>query len=136
MSYFNHVVNALGVCQFPSNLIAIEGIPSHADFVNAVAGWNTTMSALLVCGERIACMRQAFNVREGFTPADFKLPGRVVGKPPLAEGPLKGITLEIENWAKEYFQYADWDYETGKPSERKLIKLGLEDVARDLHRRK
>jgi len=136
MSYFNHVVNALGVCQFPSNLVAIEGIPSHADFVNAVAGWNTTMSALLVCGERIACMRQAFNVREGFTPADFKLPGRVVGKPPLAEGPLKGITLEIENWAKEYFQYADWDYETGKPSERKLIKLGLEDVARDLHRRK
>lgn len=133
MSYFNHVVNALGVCQFPSNLVAIEGIPSHADFVNAVTGWNTTMSALLVCGERIACMRQAFNVREGSTPADFKLPGRVVGKPPLAEGPLKGVTVEIENWVKEYFQYADWNYATGKPSERKLVQLGLEDVARDLH---
>jgi len=94
------------------------------------------MAELLHCGERIACMRQAFNVREGFTPADFKLPGRVIGKPPLAEGPLQGTTVEIEDWIKDYFQYAEWDYETGKPSERKLIQLGLEDVAKDLHHRK
>ena len=133
MSYFNHVVNALGVCQFPSNLIVIEGIPSHADFVNAVTGWNTTMSTLLACGERIACMRQAFNVREGFTLADFELPGRALGKPPLAKGPLKGVTVEIERWVRDYFQYADWDYETGRPSESKLTQLGLEDVAGDLY---
>ncbi len=133
MSYFNHVINALGVCIFPSSLIVIEGIPSHADFVNAVTGWNTTMSTLLVCGERIACIRQAFNVREGFTPTDFNLPGRASGKPPLPEGPLKGVTVEIENWVRDYYQYADWDYETGKPSLRKLIQLGLADVAKDLH---
>ena len=134
MSHFNHVVNALGVCQFPSNLIVIEGIPNHADFVNSVTGWKTTMQALLVCGERIACMRQAFNVREGFTPADFKLPARAFGKPPLAKGPLKDVTIEIENWVKEYHEYADWDYETGKPSAKKLIQLGLEDVAKDLYK--
>jgi aldehyde:ferredoxin oxidoreductase len=133
MSYFNHVVNALGVCQFPSNLIAIEGIPSHADFVNAVTGWDTTMSALLVCGERIACIRQAFNVREGFTPMDFKLPGRASGKPSLPEGPLKGVTIEIENWVREYYQYADWDYTTGLPSLEKLIQLGLAEVAKDFY---
>jgi len=133
MSYFNHVVNALGVCQFPSNLIVIEGIPTHADFVNAVTGWNTTMSSLLVCGERIACMRQAFNVREGITPASFRLPARAQGKPPHAGGILKGATIEIENWVKEYYSYADWDYESGKPSRERLIHLGLEDVARDLH---
>lgn len=135
MSYFNHVVNSLGLCQHPSSLITVEGIPNHADFVNAVAGWNTTMAELLRCGERIACIRQAFNVREGFTPADFKLPGRAIGKPPLTDGPLKGVTIEIESWIRDYYQYVDWDYETGKPSERKLIQLGLEDVARDLHHR-
>lgn len=133
MSYFNHVVNALGVCQFPSNLTVIEGIPSHVDFVNAVTGWNTTMSELLVCGERIACIRQSFNVREGFVPDGFRLPERASGKPPLAEGPLKGVTIQIENWVRDYFQYADWDYETGKPSRTRLIKLGLEDVSEDLH---
>ena len=135
MSRFIHVVNALGVCHFPSNLVVIEGIPSHVDFVNAVTGWNTTMAALLVCGERIACMRQSFNVREGFTPSVFKLPERALGKPPLVEGPLKGVTVEIENWVREYFQCADWDYQTGKPSEKKLIQLDLKDVARDLHQR-
>ncbi len=134
MSYFNHVVNALGVCQFPSNLIVIEGMPTHADFVNAVTGWSTTMSTLLICGERIACMRQAFNVREGFTPAEFKLSGRALGRPPLTKGPLKGVTVEVENWVKEYYQYADWDHETGKPSAMRLIQLGLGDVAGDLHK--
>ena len=134
MYYFNHVVNSLGVCQFPSNLSAIQGMPSHADFVNAATGWDMSMDELLVCGERIACMRQAFNVREGFKPADFRLPGRAEGKPPLTEGPLKGVTVEVENWVKEYYVYADWDYETGKPSEKKLIQLGLSDVANDLHR--
>jgi aldehyde:ferredoxin oxidoreductase len=135
MAYFNHVVNSLGVCQFPSNLCAILGIPSLADFVNAATGWNTTMEELLTCGERIACMRQAFNAREGFKPADFRLPDRATGKPPLTEGPLKGLTVEIDNWVKEYYRHADWDYETGKPSEKKLAQFGLEDVANDLHRK-
>jgi aldehyde:ferredoxin oxidoreductase len=133
MSYFNHVVNALGVCQFPSNLIVIDGIPSHADFVNAVTGWNITMSDLLACGERIACIRQAFNIREGFTPADFKLPWRAFGRTPLLKGPLKNVVVDIENWVKEYYKSADWDYKTGKPSVRKLIELDLEDIAKDLY---
>jgi len=133
MSYFTHVVNALGVCMFPSSLVVVGGIPSHADFVNAVTGWDTTMSTLLGCGERIACMRQAFNVREGFVPMDFTLPGRASGNPPLPDGPLKGVTVDIEKWVRAYYQYADWDYETGKPSLRKLIQLGLDDVAKDLH---
>jgi aldehyde:ferredoxin oxidoreductase len=135
MAYFNHVVNSLGVCQFPSNLCAIQGIPSLADFVNAATGWNTIMEELLTCGERVACMRQAFNVREGFKPADFRLPDRSIGKPPPTEGPLKGLTVEIDNWVKEYYRYADWDYETGKPSEKKMIQLGLADVATDLHKK-
>lgn len=134
MSYFNHVVNSLGVCQFPSNLSAIQGMPSHADFVNAATGWDMTMDELLVCGERIACMRQAFNVREGVKPRDLGLPGRAEGKPPLTDGPLKGVTVDVKSWVKEYYVYADWDYNTGKPSEKKLIELGLADVANDLHR--
>ncbi len=133
MSYYTHMVNSLGVCLFPSSLVTIEGIPNHADFVNAVTGWKMSMQELLVCGERIACMRQTFNVREGFTPADFKIVGRAAGKPTFVEGPLKGITVDFNNWAKEYFDYAEWNYETGKPSERKLVQLGLQDVAEHLY---
>jgi aldehyde:ferredoxin oxidoreductase len=134
MSCFNHVVNALGVCQFPSNLVVIKGIPSHADFINAVTGWNVTMSSLLNCGERIACIRQAFNVREGFKPVDFKLPGRALGKPSLTKGPLKGITVEFDDWVKDYFKFLSWDQKTGRPNMKKLIQLGLEDVAEDLYK--
>jgi aldehyde:ferredoxin oxidoreductase len=32
----------------------------------------------------------------------------------------------------EYYKAMDWDLETGKPSKKKLIELGLEDVAQKL----
>jgi hypothetical protein len=43
------------------------------------------------------------------------------------------VTVEIENWVREYYQYADWDYKTGMPSLRKLIQLGLAEVAKDFY---
>lgn len=104
------------------------------EFVNAVTGWEVTTDDFLIVGDRIATMRQAFNVREGFKPSDFKYPDRVLGKPPLKSGPLAEVTIEkeVEKLVEEYFKSMDWDLETGKPSRNKLIELGLEDVARDL----
>lgn len=132
---YKHVINALGGCMFAIEL-GYQGAPRSFDFhrfVNAATGWNVNMKDLLVCGERIACIRQAFNVREGFKPADFRLPDRIVGKPPLKHGALKDVTIYPEIQVREYFKFVDWDYETGKPSEEKLRELGLEDLAKDLY---
>jgi aldehyde:ferredoxin oxidoreductase len=103
-------------------------------FVNAVTGWDLTADDFIVIGDRIATMRQAFNIREGFTPSDFKYPDRVLGNPPLKSGPLAGVTIEneVQQLVTDYFRSMDWDLKTGKPRKNKLIELGLDDVARDL----
>jgi len=44
-----------------------------------------------LCGrERIANIRQAFNIRERLNPLPFKVPGGLLGRPPQKEGPLTG----------------------------------------------
>jgi len=125
-----HCINALGVCLFPG-IFRVK--PKYEKFLNAVTGWNMAIHDYLQVGERIAAIRQAFNIREGFRPSDFKLPGRVIGRPPQDRGPLKGITVDVESQVREYFKLMDWDIQTGKPSFERLLKLGLHDVARDLH---
>ncbi len=66
------------------------------------------------------------------TPKDFKTPGRMVGNPPLKEGPIANVTVDVETMVGEYYRAMDWDLESGKPSRQKLLELGLEDVAQAL----
>jgi aldehyde:ferredoxin oxidoreductase len=87
---------------------------------------------LLKLGERIANIRQAFNLREGINPLKVFVHSRILGKPPLAAGPLAGATPPAE--AQIYWNLGalDWDRVTTKPSKAKLLSLGLDDVGRDL----
>jgi len=79
-------------------------------------------------------MRHAFNLREGFRPADFMLPKRAVGDPPQQAGPNTGVTIDNETLARNFFTVMEWDLETGKPSRESLEALGgMEDVIRDLY---
>jgi aldehyde:ferredoxin oxidoreductase len=98
----------------------------------AVTGLERSQEELDVIGERIANLRQAFNVREGIKPADHRLTGRAVGDPPLEEGPTAGVRVDADTLMKEFLEAMDWDVETGKPSREKLEELGLDDVAKDL----
>ena len=103
-----------------------------AEFMRAVTGWDITTEELLVTGERIANLRQAFNIREGVDPMQFNVPGRVFGRPPHRAGPLAGVTVDAERLVREYLKEMDWDPETARPSQAKLVSLGLADVAREL----
>jgi len=125
---------AAGLCWFGGFLGPVgEGVPQTYDLINAVTGWNLTSSDMLLVGDRITTMRQAFNVREGFKPSDFKYPNRVLGKPPLKSGPLAGVTIHPEKLVAEYFKSLDWNLKTGKPSKKKLTELGLEFLIKDLY---
>ena len=87
------------------------------------------MDDVLKIGERIANIRQAFNIREGVTAKDFKVPDRILGKPPLPDGPTAGKEIDLDVMREDYFREMDWDIETGKPSKAKLLELGLTNVA-------
>jgi len=129
-SSFNHVVVCTGTCLFV--FWAFPNVEPIADFMRAVTGWEVTDDELLKTGERISNLRQAFNIREGLNPLEFKVPGRVLGKPPLKEGPVAGVTVDEETMIREYLTAMDWDLKTTKPSKKKLVELGLEDVAQEL----
>jgi len=102
------------------------------DFLNAVTGWDTTVDELLMTGERISNLRQAFNIREGLDLLKFQVPGRVIGNPPQKEGPLNGVSVVVDEMLKEYLTAMDWDAVNAKPNKQKLLELGLDNVAREL----
>ena len=131
-SNFNHALVCAGMCLFV--YWAFPNIDPIAEFMKAVTGWDVTNDELLKTGERISNLRQAFNIREGLNPLEFKVPDRVLGRPPQKEGPLAGITIDEETLDREYLAAMDWDLRTAKPSEKKLQELGLEDVAKVLWR--
>ena len=126
----HHIVNSSGMCAFVYSCIPNTGVLT--EFMNAVAGWELTLEDLINTGERILHMRQAFNVREGLNLLKFKIPDRLLGKPPMEEGPLAGVTINDDALLKEYFAAIDWDTKTAKPHRRKLQELGLEDVAQEI----
>jgi len=124
------ITNASGLCSFaffrltdPSKYIAGS--------ISAVTGWDRSMNELLKIGERIANIRHAFNLREGINPLEWKVNPRIIGNPPQKEGPLAGVTADIE--AQVYWNLGalDWDRVTTKPSKKKLLELGLDDVAQE-----
>lgn len=127
---FAHVVVSAGLCVFYYwNMPSAQTV---TDSINSVTGWNVTTEDLIKVGERIANLRQAFNVREGVNLLDFKVPGRITGQPPHKQGPLTGVTIPLDDMVMEYLGVMDWDTETAKPNKKKLLELGLEDVAKEL----
>jgi aldehyde:ferredoxin oxidoreductase len=120
-----HVVNAAGICMFGHISFNANSIP---EFLSSVTGWNITMDDVMLLGERIGVIRHLFNLREGINPLKTKVPGRVLGIPPLKAGNMKGITVDADTFIKEYLELVDWDAETARPSEKRLKMLGLDDL--------
>ncbi|NQT73542.1 MAG: aldehyde ferredoxin oxidoreductase family protein [Chloroflexi bacterium] len=126
----NQVMNASGMCLLQWTAAQFGFLDK---LVAAATGWDFGMPQILEAGERISNMRQAFTVREGLKPDDFKVSvGRVMGNPPLTEGPTANVTVDAEDLRSAFFKGMDWDLETGRPNKERLEALGLTDVAADL----
>ena len=129
-SNFQHFLMSSGFCLFVYN--ALPHVDAVIEFMRAVSGWDVTTDELVLTGERIGNIRQAFNIREGTSPLPYRISGRLVGKPPLKAGPLAGVTVDEDTMVREYLAAMDWDQKTARPSNKKLKELGLEDVAQEL----
>jgi aldehyde:ferredoxin oxidoreductase len=102
------------------------------DYINAVTGRGYTEAELLKCGERIANIRHLFTLREGINPRELNVHGRIIGRPPFQDGPLAGVSCDIEGQITENLAALDWDQVTTIPSRRKLLELGMDDIADEL----
>jgi aldehyde:ferredoxin oxidoreductase len=124
------VINSAGLCLHINTVV--NGGQYTAEFLNAVTGWDRPLEEILKCGERIGNMRHLFTLREGDNPVERNVHGRITGRPPLAEGPLAGVTTAIDGQVETCLRALDWDLKTTKPSRKKLLELGLDDAAREL----
>jgi len=126
-----HIVNAAGLCAF--GYFAGEPEKIIADYISAVTGWERSWEELCVCAERIMAMRQAFNSREGINNRrDWFVHSRIPGIPPQSQGPLKGVTVDMDAQAEFHMEQLGWDPATCKPTREKLLELGLAGAAQDL----
>jgi aldehyde:ferredoxin oxidoreductase len=117
-----HTVNSMGMCLFAWGC---TGMRNHTKYLSAITGWDIDESELLKTGERIMNLRQVFNIREGINQLNFKIPERMLGRPPLHDGKTKDISLEWEEMVEEYYNEMDWDKTTSKPNKDKLEELDL-----------
>ncbi len=127
---FEQVSECVGCCMFVFD--SYPGANTFVEFLNAITGWNLTLEDVVNAGERIQDMRHSFNVREGYNPLNIHHPARMVGKPPLAAGPNAGRTVDEDVIAREVCEAMKWDVKTAKPSEQRLIELGMGDIAEEL----
>ena len=128
---YMHLLNSTGGCSIANEVF--DGYPAAVpEFLNALTGWDLSFEECLEIGERIANLRHAFNLREGHNLLDQKMPGRMIGDPPLKEGNVRDITVDVEAMLGEYLEAMDWDRTTTRPSRARLEQLGLGYVARDL----
>lgn len=97
-----------------------------ADVTAAVTGWDMGVMEQLEVAERILTIARLFNIREGFSAADDKLPRRFFQPKTdgfLADKPLD--TTKLEKAKSCYYTLMGWDADTGIPTPEKLEELDI-----------
>lgn len=118
--------DALTLCKFVT--IAPTQI---AQILSAITGWEVSTDDLLAAGDRSVSIKRAINNKLGLTRDQDVIPK--ICLEPLDEGSTAGIKPNMDVLLKEYYEYRQWDWDTGKPKKEKLLELGLEEVAKDLY---
>ncbi len=122
------VINAAGLCMFGYLSYPVQSIP---DQLSAVTGWDFNLDEVFKTGERIYTMRHVFNLRDGHNPLTRNVPGRMIGEPPLKEGNVKGVTVDIKSLNVEFLTKLGWDTHTSVPTEARLRELGMDFLLAD-----
>ena len=118
---------ACGLCVFVGD---VTGTYPAVEFIKAATGWDYTIEEALIAGQRMKTLRQAFNLREGISAKDIRLPERVSAAP--AAGPIAGRKVDFDAFRKSFYQALGWDPATGKPTKETLQKLGLTELVGDV----
>jgi aldehyde:ferredoxin oxidoreductase len=114
----NGVRNQIALCHF----LAYEDDQTLA-ILNAVTGWGATQEEVVETAHRGITLARLFNLREGFTRADDRLPARF--SEPLPKHP--GLSREAqEKIVTDYYVEYGWDPATGVPTADTIRTLDIE----------
>ena len=119
-----HLRQVLFDCLLLCHLAAVSlDYDTLADLTSAVTGWDSGVMEIMRIAERTLTMARLFNIREGLTSNDDRLPLRYFQ--PKINGPLAKGGLEpakMEKAKKYYYTLMGWD-ENGVPLPEKVEEL-------------
>ena len=92
--------------------------------IQAVTGFNLNEDNLIEIGERIIQLERVFNLSNGMTPADDRLPERFLFEE-LPTGTSKGEKYDLKQLLAKYYKLRHWDLKNGWPSDKTLLHLGI-----------
>ncbi len=118
---YRSLYSSLIMCVFANPLPSII-----ARLVQTAIGLNCDIEKLKDYGERIFMIKRLFNLKMGISPKDDRLPKILLE--PLKAMECAGKSPNFEQLKKEYYNYREWDLETGKPNQEKLKKLALKEL--------
>jgi aldehyde:ferredoxin oxidoreductase len=142
--HYNAVSDALGICKFSTTETYALFPEDVARGLSLLLGREITGDELLHVGERIVNLERLYNVRQGFTRAQDRLPRRFTteavdvwvftphpetGEMVRSAEPVRRAALiDLERMLDRYYALRGWTSE-GVPIRATLRRLGLEAIA-------
>lgn len=121
----HQVMESLGLCMFS----LMMGPYPLLRLVRALTGWEMEAAEVLAIGARIQALRQMFNAREGAI--RHEISPRGLGQPPLAKGPVAGVTVDPAPMIAGYYEGMGYGPD-GVPTAETLRRCGLDELVADL----
>ena len=114
---------------FDSALICIFvpwSMVNATELIRAATGWEYTVHEAVKQGERVAALGRIFNLREGITAEQDRMPKRLFTA--TRAGAWKDGGLDPDKMTatiKTFYGMMGWDTETGVPTKERLAELGI-----------
>jgi aldehyde:ferredoxin oxidoreductase len=127
---YSFVLECLGFCQH--GVYQAFGIDRWAEFYSAATGIELDSKGLLAAAGHGRDIRKAFNLREGATRQDDRIPRRFL-KESLRVGDTVHPPLnpaDLDAWITDYYEERGWDPHDGTVNPRRLAELTAPATAR------
>ncbi|RTZ92363.1 MAG: aldehyde ferredoxin oxidoreductase [Deltaproteobacteria bacterium] len=125
-------VDCLGICKYHTVFLG-PNMPNFSEWPRLIylnTGLEITSKDIWDCAERAYTLERLFNLREGLTRDMDWLPDRYFDEKTDRGLPVvRGKSIDRKKFKKmieEYYKLHEWD-ENGRPTEKKLKELGLQD---------
>ncbi|MEA1964854.1 MAG: aldehyde ferredoxin oxidoreductase family protein [Candidatus Aerophobetes bacterium] len=126
-------MDVLCLCKFAFAPCRFYSFSEMVELIRAITGWEISLWELMKLGERRLNMMRVFNVREGLSPEEDRLPERVFN--PIESGPKKGLSLskaDFNRSVEAYYKLRNWNLQTGLPAKEKMFELDLGWIVKSL----
>ena len=120
------MMDTIGICMFAYGLNwQMYGPQDVLDMLKYTVNWDATIEELQEIGERKIVMQRMFNVKNGFSRKDDKLPKKAWLPITVGDETYQLKPEDFEAALDSYYKYAGWD-SNGIPTKETLKKLDLD----------